>query len=206
MRRTQEEAEATRRDLLAAALQLFSERGYAATRLGDIATAAGVTRGALYHHFENKAHLYRTLLQGFGGEFSAQVAAAIQEGGSFLQICRRVMVKPLVYLEQNQEFAAFYELVQFHTVDIPELRDAHRQQMAQAGAELENIAGYFGVGIAQGAVRATLKPQELARTFVALQNGLIHLWLVRERSFSLEEAAATAAEVFATGIAPGAGD
>lgn len=201
MRRTKEEAEATRQAVLAAALHLFSERGYAATRLSDIAEAAGVTRGAIYHHFDDKAHLYRTLLRGFADEFSRQVAAAIQEGGSFLEICRRVMVNPLVYLEQNDEFAAFYELVQFHTVDIPELRGAHREQMAQAGAVLENITGYFRAGIEEGVVRTTLEPRELARVFVALQNGLIHLWLVRERAFSLAEAAATAADVFIAGIA-----
>lgn len=206
MRRTQEEAEATRQTVLAAALNLFSEKGYAATRLSDIAEAADVTRGAIYHHFDNKAHLYRTLLQGFADEFSGQVAAAIEEGGSFLQICRRVMVKPLAYLEQNREFAAFYELVQFRTVNIPELRGAHREQMVQAGAVLENIAGYFRVGIEQGAVRTGLDPHELARAFVALQNGLIHLWLVRERAFSLAKVATTAADVFVAGIASHEGD
>lgn len=206
MRRTQEEAEATRRAILAAALRLFSEKGYAATRLSDIADAAGVTRGAIYHHFDNKAHLYRTLLKDFAGQFDEQVAAAIGEGGPFLQICRQVMVRPLAYLEENEAFAAFYELVQFHTVDVPELRGAHRQQMLQVGGVLENIAGYFAVGMEQGVVQAALDPQELARSFVALQNGLIHLWLVRNRAFSLTQAAVTAADVFVAGIAAGDGD
>jgi AcrR family transcriptional regulator len=201
MRRTQEEAEATRQAVLAAALFLFRERGYATTRLSDVAKAANVTRGAIYHHFDNKAHLYRTLLHSFAQVFSEQVAAAIQEGGSFLQICQRVMVNPLVYLEQNQEFAAFYELVQFHTADIPELHEAYSQQEAQAGVMLESIADYFHTGIQQGIVRTNLDPHELARTFVSLQNGLIHLWLVRKRSFALAEAAVTAATVFVSGIA-----
>ena len=51
MRRTQEEAEKTKSDLLAAGLKVFSKKGYQATRLNDIATAAKVTRGAIYHHF-----------------------------------------------------------------------------------------------------------------------------------------------------------
>jgi AcrR family transcriptional regulator len=173
MRRTQEEAEATRQAVLAAALRLFSESGYAATRLSDVARAAGVTRGAVYHHFDNKAHLYRTLLHDFAGAFSEQVAAAIEEGGSFLQICRRVMVKPLAYLEENQAFAAFYELVQLHTVDIPELRAAHREQMVQAGAVLENVAGYFHLGIEQGVVRPTLDPEESDPPVVGPRAGLL---------------------------------
>ena len=73
MRRTKEEAAATRRQILAAALDLFSEKGYAATTLSEIAGAAGVTRGAIYHHFDNKTALYQTLLEGFSGEFGQQV-------------------------------------------------------------------------------------------------------------------------------------
>lgn len=203
MRRTEEEAEATRQALLEAALRLFSSKGYAATGLEEIAAAANVTRGAIYHHFDNKAHLYRTLLQSFAGRFDAQVAAAIEEGGTFLEICRRVMIKPLAYLEQEHDFAAFYELVQFHTVDIPELQEVHQAQMAGVDRMVQTIGGYFQAGIVQGVVRPALDPQHLARTFVALQNGLIHLWLVQQKSFSLTEAAQTAAGLFVAGIAAG---
>ncbi|HEY8331957.1 MAG TPA: TetR family transcriptional regulator, partial [Pseudomonas sp.] len=63
MRRTKEEAEQTRRALLAAAEQLFLEQGVAHTTLEQIARAAGVTRGALYWHFENKAHLFQAMLE-----------------------------------------------------------------------------------------------------------------------------------------------
>jgi len=62
MKRTQEEAAKTRQDLLDAALQVFSQQGYQAARLQDIAKAAGVTRGAIYHHFGSKAELFNTLM------------------------------------------------------------------------------------------------------------------------------------------------
>ncbi len=71
---------------------------------------------------------------------------------------------------------------------------------------MENVAGYFRAGIEQGLVRATLEPRELARAFVALQNGLIHLRLVQDRAFSLADAAATAAELFVAGIVADEGD
>jgi AcrR family transcriptional regulator len=58
MRKTKEEAEITRQNLLKAALVVFSRRGYNATRLEDIADEAGVTRGALYHHFGDKESLF----------------------------------------------------------------------------------------------------------------------------------------------------
>ena len=57
-RRTKDEALATRNALLDTAEQVFSERGVSRTSLADIAKAAGVTRGAIYWHFKDKADLF----------------------------------------------------------------------------------------------------------------------------------------------------
>ena len=62
MRRTKEEAEKTRCAILAAAETLFLEKGVAHTSLEHIARQAGVTRGAVYWHFANKAHLFNAML------------------------------------------------------------------------------------------------------------------------------------------------
>jgi len=61
MRRTKAEATETRASILAAAEQLFFEKGVANSTLDEIATAAGVTRGAIYWHFESKSDLFLEL-------------------------------------------------------------------------------------------------------------------------------------------------
>ena len=63
MRRTKEEAEHTRQNLLNAAITVFNQRGVARTSLDQIARAAGVTRGAVYWHFRNKEHLFEALCE-----------------------------------------------------------------------------------------------------------------------------------------------
>jgi len=50
-------------ELLAAALELFTDRGFAATRLEDVARAAGVSKGTLYLYFENKQELFKAVVR-----------------------------------------------------------------------------------------------------------------------------------------------
>ncbi len=62
--RTQRErSEATTGELLDAARRLFAADGYPATSLDDVVRAAGVTKGALYHHFEDKRDLFRAVFE-----------------------------------------------------------------------------------------------------------------------------------------------
>ncbi|WP_051252438.1 TetR family transcriptional regulator [Ferrimonas kyonanensis] len=62
-RKTKAEAEKTRQLLLDAALKLFSENGVAKTTLAQIASACGMTRGAIYWHFEDKAAMLHALFE-----------------------------------------------------------------------------------------------------------------------------------------------
>jgi AcrR family transcriptional regulator len=57
--RRAERGEATRSALVRAARELFSERGYAAVGTNEVVRRAGVTRGAMYHHFADKRELFR---------------------------------------------------------------------------------------------------------------------------------------------------
>lgn len=60
-RRTKEDAEKTKQELIASALNLFSDKGVSRTTLTDIAKGAGVTKGAFYWHFKDKFEILKTL-------------------------------------------------------------------------------------------------------------------------------------------------
>ncbi len=71
----------TRRTLLSESRQLFSARGYGAVGLSEIVEAAGVTKGALYHHFDSKAGLFRAVLEQVQREVADEVVASADAVG-----------------------------------------------------------------------------------------------------------------------------
>lgn len=79
MRRTKEEAEQTKQDILEAALDVFDEKSYDTATLSNIAKKAGVTRGAIYWHFENKFDILRELMEKYFGEFLNDVYSEMNE-------------------------------------------------------------------------------------------------------------------------------
>jgi AcrR family transcriptional regulator len=76
-RTQQERTRATRAALIAAARSLFAQRGYAAVPAEEIVAAAGVTRGALQHHFGDKKELFRAVFEQVESELPARVSAAV---------------------------------------------------------------------------------------------------------------------------------
>jgi AcrR family transcriptional regulator len=82
-RRSQaERSEATRGALIAAARPLFAERGYAAVGTEEIVRAAGVTRGALYHHFDGKRELFEAVYEQIEAELAERIATGALSAGA----------------------------------------------------------------------------------------------------------------------------
>jgi AcrR family transcriptional regulator len=86
--RTQtERSKATIGELVRAGRSLFAERGFAGTSIEDIVRAAGVTRGALYHHFADKTELFRAVLEEEERELvRASAEAAARKRGAWRKV------------------------------------------------------------------------------------------------------------------------
>ena len=87
-----EQSDQTQRALLAAARALFAERGYAATSTEAIVARVGVTRGALHHHFKNKAGLFYAVYTEMEGELMQGIlqSMAAAEGDEWQRIMRAI--------------------------------------------------------------------------------------------------------------------
>ena len=85
--RREEAVDATRAALVESATALFAEKGFAATSLDDVARAARVTKGALYHHFKGgKSALFEEVFTAVDRRLADQVAAALPAGAGSWQL------------------------------------------------------------------------------------------------------------------------
>lgn len=105
-----ERSEETRRTLVATARELFADRGYADTSTTEIVDQAGVTRGALYHHFRDKEDLFRAVYEDVEegvtavvleavGDASDPLEALVAGSEAFLDACLAPDVQRIVLLE-----------------------------------------------------------------------------------------------------------
>lgn len=109
--RTQaERSETTRNALIGTARRLFAGRGYARVGTEEIVRAAGVTRGALYHHFDGKADLFQAVFEQLEAELAARFAeealakpdaweAMVAGLRLFLDVCREPEVRQIALID-----------------------------------------------------------------------------------------------------------
>ncbi|MBI5957204.1 MAG: TetR family transcriptional regulator [Chloroflexi bacterium] len=203
MRRTKEEAAVTREKLIRAALRAFSEKGYGGTRLEEIAELAGLTRGAIYHHFGSKSELYMAVFETWN-LLDPVIEQAVAEGGNWLEKFRRVICRSLELVESNPDFQAMLEL----SFQKPEVPEADREwfvkglemKQAEVNKALDDVAAFFRLGMAEDHLRDGIDPEVAAQAYMGFFNGLASVWLITKERFSLKQNAAALADIFIQGI------
>ena len=156
-------SEATVANILGAAQALFLNQNYADVTMDDIAEAAGVTKGALYHHFANKEALYLAMMHADLEEKKALFQAAVESQGT----CReRLWRLTQIFLELSREKRDLIKLVRR---DVNVFKDPIRSQLVRAyqAALPEQIEIILRDGIRDGEL-APADPRLLAWLHVAL--------------------------------------
>ncbi len=146
--RTQaERSETTRGALIAAARRLFAERGYAGVGTEEIVRAAGVTRGALYHHFDGKRDLLRAVYEQLESEIATEIAQAVTPGGSVLET---LSTGAAMFLDHCLE----PEVQRIVLLDAPAVL---------GWEEWREIGARYGLGLIEGLLTAGMESGEIRR-------------------------------------------
>ncbi|WP_213875687.1 TetR family transcriptional regulator [Pseudomonas sp. dw_358] len=179
VRRTKEEALETRSQILEAAENAFHERGVARTTLADIATLAGVTRGAIYWHFSNKADLFQAMLDRLNEPLDALARASESEDELDPLGCLRIL---LVHLFQqiatDPKIRRINEIL-FHKCEFTnEMCDLRRQRHSAAVECNMRIELSLSNAMNRQQLPHDLDPYRAAIALHAYIDGVIGQWLL----------------------------
>lgn len=178
MRRTKEDAEKTRIAILEAAEALFLEKGVAHTSLEHIARHAGVTRGAVYWHFANKAHLFNAMLNQvrLPPEQLTERLRGCAEHDPLLtlrDLCIDAITNLVHYPQRRRIFTILLRRCEF----TEDLREAEERHEAFINLFIELCEQQFASPLIKPRLQAGLSPRLAARAVHALIVGLFHDWL-----------------------------
>lgn len=178
VRRTKDEAAATREHLLDTAEQVFLARGVARASLLDIAAAAGLSRGAIYWHFKDKAELFLAMLDRIQLPCEAADCERLrlnppQNADGFEHVLCQAMLLPLQRLCADAQVRRVFTIVIHRTEysdDLASVMARHRQAIA---AWIDYMAALLRAARERGWIRADVDPDLAARGLFALIDGLL---------------------------------
>lgn len=138
-------------EIVAAALEMFSEKGFAATRLDDIAARAGVSKGAIYLYFATKEDIFRAVVEQAVAPNLASLQAMAPQAASFADLAR-FFARNVVPILAESPVGGVVKMVVAEARNFPELaRIWHDRLIVPA-------LGALAAAIAAGQARGELRP------------------------------------------------
>ena len=185
-RRTKEEAAATRDSILDAAEKLFVEQGVSRTTLQHIATAAGVTRGAIYWHFDDKGALFNAMMERAILPLEAEMQVLDQvESDDPLVDLRNHMLAVLDRTVNDPGARRVFEIATLKVEFVGEMdavRQRRKDNMANWMARAERR---IGLAIDKGLISRDVNPTQFALGLWTMIDGLIRNWMFDPQDFDL---------------------
>lgn len=151
VQKRQRRKEARPAEIMAAGLEIFAERGFAAARLDDVAERAGISKATIYLYFESKAELFAAIVRDIATprfeEMEALIAAHDGPSSDLLE----VMIAGFRDLATETQLPSLAKIILSEAGNFPEIRDFYRDNVILRG--FSNLGRIIERGIARGEFR-----------------------------------------------------
>lgn len=183
MRRTKEEAANTRAAIVEGALRCFDRHGLASSTIEQIASEAGVTKGAVYHHFEGKHGIIRAIRDQLTLPLLDAADTALLNASEIPALDRieRFLVNVVASLEQDHRKRCALYVMLFKCEYVGELQ----AELAQWRRNNDRLVKAFETAYRQarrsGELAACIAPRLAAAETLMFMSGVVRLWLLDDR-------------------------
>jgi len=172
-----------RKEILEAALTIFIKKGYSETRMDDIVHEIGLSKGAIYHHFQSKRDLFIALIENWMDQFSTIEKDNEMQGQPSTEVVKRIARYTAVVFRRNPNwFLVEPEIWAFANRD-QEIRALANQLYTHILTEFEAL---INRGIEYGEFRP-VNSRMVALSIMTSLHGMIWFVLFQPEDFSLEE-------------------
>ena len=199
-RKTKEEAQETYSALLDAAETVFSEKGVTSTTLNDVASAAGMTRGAIYWHFKDKNALFQAMCDRAFLPMEALLNEIVDAPSKIpLDALKQLNIHFLQLVTGNQRQRRVFDII-FHRCEKTEDLAFFRVEDEKRTECLGKIQAIIQQAVDEG----TLHPD--TDTWIAMQAnhafliGIVHEWLEDTKAYCLIQHAEDMIDMFMAGL------
>ncbi|MCZ2102797.1 MAG: TetR family transcriptional regulator [Burkholderiales bacterium] len=200
VRRTKEEADATRQALLDAAEHVFYEKGVGRASLAEIAQAAGATRGAIYWHFRDKVDLFNAMMDRVTLPLEAAYDADEAARGDPLQRVRVAVCAVFSAVVGDTHARRVFEIAMYRVEYVAELngvRERHQAAMQRCHAMLTRD---LALAARQARVALPMPAAEAALGLQALFDGLLQGWILTGAPFDPLAVGRRTMDVYLSGL------
>lgn len=203
-RRTKEDAEKTRTALLDAAEWVFLERGVRAASLNEIAVRAGLTRGAVYWHFDNKESLFQAMHERVKLPMDAMFEEVVRNARNPLSGLKEICVYALRNLARDEHAQRVYTIMQYRYEQVNELGGCTERQRLKRTEVLERSKRLLESAREKGQLHPGIEPAVAALSLHAYINGLFNDFLRNPGAYDLDALAPVFMNTFFEGLEAGA--
>ncbi|MBP9063949.1 MAG: TetR family transcriptional regulator [Aquabacterium sp.] len=200
MRRTKEDAQHTRETLLDATELLFAQRGVSRTSLQEIAKAAGMTRGAVYWHFKDKAELFNAMMARTASPMEEAAQALVNSPLPPLAELKRTALDALNRIAHDPRTRRVFGIATQKVEYVDDLMGVRERHLEIHQTCQHCVKMAFERAQALGDVSAHLNPQVIAMSYQALLNGLINHWMLAPEAFDLVQCGEQSLDLFMSGL------
>ncbi|MFC5548034.1 TetR family transcriptional regulator [Massilia aerilata] len=185
-RRTKEEAAATRDSILDAAEKLFVEQGVSRTTLQHIASAAGVTRGAIYWHFDDKGALFNAMMERATLPLEAELQVLDEAAsGDPLSDLREYMLAVLRRTVEDPVARRVFEIATLKVEFVDEMDAVRCRRRHNLGQWMARAERQVKLAADQGLIGKNVDPARIALALWTMIDGMIRNWMFAPQSFDL---------------------
>ncbi|HEX5539397.1 MAG TPA: TetR family transcriptional regulator [Methylophilaceae bacterium] len=179
VRKTKEDAELTRQRIIDAAREMFLTYGVSRTSMEQIASQAGVTRGAVYWHFSNKIELFHAMREQVLLPMIDRMddTLLVKDSDDPLNCIERFFCCTIEALDKSTATRQTYEIMMIKCEYVDEFAAVLQQIMSNCSSIIEKITLVYQRAQAQGQLHPGQEPAQLAMDSHLFFIGLLNMWV-----------------------------